>query len=541
MPQFWIIILWLGLLAFKPIDAHTDADVQLKVPRWVERGTSATLECLHDVDSSVLFKVSWFREEMKFFEFVKGRKPPFKNFTMEGAIIDWENSNESQVTLANVDFKLSGQFTCEVSMTSPLYTKASVEQFMNVFLPQTGPPVIRFRKRSPVAIGERLMALCNTTRARPAPHITWLINGKKVDEKHIRTHHVYSISGKNHRKPPQPHEQEEYNLLQAKQKKLQKQTIQQQYHESQQQPHTYTQQQYSIYQPQYHIPMIPDRWDKSLRTGRGWDYSVTQHKGGHHGHHGDGHRHAALPYNNPFGHLAIIHDIEFDDYELQHNYDNNKQHMDNTVKKHMDNMKKHRNSSSRKYRRHINENALGIIRSTLNSGGFGPQPPNMNNELGIPPNAGPMNAFAASYGRPLSHPGGGSGVAAAAAAVTEAQQEKGMFSVSQLNIELTEQHVGPNGRMELTCLSTIPSAVGPGEQFADYKTYSIKVDVGRTETTTISTTTPTIGMAALGNGVTPSSATSLAPSYNRITKIHNLWLHIFAIIFVFWRILKQQH
>lgn len=126
----------------------------------------------------------------------------------------WENSNESQVTLANVDFKLSGQFTCEVSMTSPLYTKASVEQFMNVFckfnissiiayemfsnaflvmikfyvlfffgyntVPQTGPPVIRFRKRSPVAIGERLMALCNTTRARPAPHITWLINGKKV-------------------------------------------------------------------------------------------------------------------------------------------------------------------------------------------------------------------------------------------------------------------------------------------------------------------------------------------------------------------------
>lgn len=72
------------------------------------------------------------------------------------------------------------------------------------------------------------------------------------------------------------------------------------------------------------------------------DYSVLQHKGSHHGHHGDGHRHSPLPYNNPFGHLAIIHDIEFDDYELQHNYDNNKQHMDNTVKKHLDNMKKHR-------------------------------------------------------------------------------------------------------------------------------------------------------------------------------------------------------
>jgi len=62
-------------------------------------------------------------------------------------------------------------------------------------------------------------------------------------------------------------------------------------------------------------------------------------------------------------------------------------------------------NSNRKYRRHINENALGIIRSTLNSGGFGPQAPNMNKELGIPSNAGPMNQLAAGYQRPLSHPG----------------------------------------------------------------------------------------------------------------------------------------
>jgi len=47
-------------------------------------------------------------------------------------------------------------------------------------VPQTAPPTIKFRKRTPFAIGEKLFALCNTTRGRPAPHITWLINGKKV-------------------------------------------------------------------------------------------------------------------------------------------------------------------------------------------------------------------------------------------------------------------------------------------------------------------------------------------------------------------------
>ncbi|XP_013103892.2 uncharacterized protein LOC106084618 isoform X1 [Stomoxys calcitrans] len=529
MFRFWIIVSCLGLFTPKSIghavsrrlfvvEGHTEAEVQLNVPRYVERGTNATLECLHDVDPSVLFKVSWFREETKFFEYVKGRKPPFKNFSMDGATIDRDNSNASQVTLTNVDFKLSGQFHCEVSMTSPLYTKASGEHLLSVFLPQTGPPVIRFRKRSPVAIGERLMVLCNTTRARPPPHITWLINNKKVDDKFIRTHHVYSISGKTHR--PRPPAEQELELSGAKQKKQQHQQQQKHHYDTQpQQQPQYFQPQYSVYHP-YHIN---DRYDKSR-----WSGSM--------GHHNRG----ASIFNNPFSSLTIMHDIDIDDYEIQQqhhgnsNFDN-KHHME-TVKKHFD-VKKHR--SNRKYR-HINENALGIIRSTLNSGGFGPQPANINNELGIPPNAGPMNAFAASYGgRPLSHPGGGSGVAAAAAAVTEAQQEKGMFSVSQLNIELTEQHVGPNGKMELTCMATIPSAVGPGEDFADFKTYTIKVEVQRMETTTFSTTTQSIGMAALGNGATPSSATS--PHYSRYRlhqpiHLHSLWMQLcLAIIFMLWR------
>ncbi|XP_037896455.1 uncharacterized protein LOC119641715 [Glossina fuscipes] len=526
MTQFWIIIfLYLGLITLPVIDGHTDAEVQLRVPRYVERGSSATLECIHDVEPIVLFKVSWFRDEVKFFEYVKGRKLPFKNFTLDGADIDWEYSNESQVTLANVDFKLSGQFHCEVSMTSPLYTKASSEHLMSVFLPQTGPPVIRFRKRSPVAIGERLFALCNTTRARPAPHITWLINGKKVDEKYVRTHHVYSLNGKTHRRSQQQQEQE-LEVLQAKQKKEQmsKMPDSQPFYSQQQQQYNH------IYQLPFHLPhLLTDRYDKSLRWSG--NRPMEDLSGLHKGHHHDGHHHGTIYYNNPFSALTIMHDIDIDDYhEIQHrNYDN--KHMD-TVKKHFD-MKKHRNSSSRKYR-HINDNALGIIRSTLNSGGFGPEPPNLNNNLGLPANAGPMTTFAASYGRPTIHASGSSAVIAAAAAITDLQQEKGLFSVSQLNVELTEQHVDISGRMEITCLATIPSAVGPGEQFADYKTYSIKLEVGRPEketSTTTSSTTPSIGMAALGNGITPSSATTSinARDFGCVLTLTNMllvsWLH----------------
>lgn len=44
---------------------------------------------------------------------------------------------------------------------------------------QMGPPKITISKRQ-FMVGEKLLANCSTSKARPAPHITWLINGKKV-------------------------------------------------------------------------------------------------------------------------------------------------------------------------------------------------------------------------------------------------------------------------------------------------------------------------------------------------------------------------
>lgn len=54
--------------------------------------------------------------------------------------------------------------------------------FIIVHIPivkQTGPPKIMFKKRLFV-VGEKLIANCTTSRAKPAPHITWLVNGEKV-------------------------------------------------------------------------------------------------------------------------------------------------------------------------------------------------------------------------------------------------------------------------------------------------------------------------------------------------------------------------
>lgn len=56
---------------------------------------------------------------------------------------------------------------------------------------QTGPPKILFKKKLFV-VGENLIANCTTTRAKPHPHITWLINGIKVKRNSIVSFMFYN-------------------------------------------------------------------------------------------------------------------------------------------------------------------------------------------------------------------------------------------------------------------------------------------------------------------------------------------------------------
>jgi hypothetical protein len=56
----------------------------------------------------------------------------------------------------------------------------------------------------------------------------------------------------------------------------------------------------------------------------------------------------------------------------------------------------------------------------------------------------------------------------------KALRNRVMHSSSQLSIQVSELHADEKGRLEISCVSTIPSKVGRGEQFADFKSYSIK-------------------------------------------------------------------
>lgn len=69
-------------------DGQSDVEVDLIAKKYVERGTSLTLICKHNVEPERLYKVTWLKGNGKVFEYINGRQPPYRNFSVPGAEID---------------------------------------------------------------------------------------------------------------------------------------------------------------------------------------------------------------------------------------------------------------------------------------------------------------------------------------------------------------------------------------------------------------------------------------------------------------------
>ncbi|KAJ3640592.1 hypothetical protein Zmor_027147 [Zophobas morio] len=54
-------------------------------------------------------------------------------------------------------------------------------------------------------------------------------------------------------------------------------------------------------------------------------------------------------------------------------------------------------------------------------------------------------------------------------------------SIKQLAIEVSELHVGDDGELRLTCMSTIPGYINPNEVYADERKTSVRIEIEMTE------------------------------------------------------------
>lgn len=73
--------------------------LELLMPRYAVRGGDVVLKCEHSVSLEQLYKVEWRKGDNKIFQYIKGRKPPFRYFPIPGA--------ELNVSLSNVVFGFS--------------------------------------------------------------------------------------------------------------------------------------------------------------------------------------------------------------------------------------------------------------------------------------------------------------------------------------------------------------------------------------------------------------------------------------------------
>ncbi|KAG5891904.1 hypothetical protein JTB14_013371 [Gonioctena quinquepunctata] len=66
----------------------TIACLELMMPRYAMKEGDVVLKCEHSVTPEQLYKVEWRKGENKIFQYIKGRKPPFRYYPTSGVKLD---------------------------------------------------------------------------------------------------------------------------------------------------------------------------------------------------------------------------------------------------------------------------------------------------------------------------------------------------------------------------------------------------------------------------------------------------------------------
>lgn len=175
--------LWLrAVFAFFMISgASCLRNVSLEVvPEIAERGQKVILRCHYNLEEAPLYSLKWYRGRYEFYRYTPSEEPSTKIFNVTGIYVDEENSNKSQVTLRDVNFALSGKFSCEVTADAPTFSTASGSKNLTVVsLPKVKPVIVSERERYDA--GDTLRANCSLPPSKPPAHLSFTLNNVAVE------------------------------------------------------------------------------------------------------------------------------------------------------------------------------------------------------------------------------------------------------------------------------------------------------------------------------------------------------------------------
>ncbi|XP_055389383.1 putative actin-fragmin kinase DDB_G0287957 isoform X2 [Condylostylus longicornis] len=154
-------------------------DVSVTVPTAVKRGDDAHLICNYDMENDTLYSVKWYKGRREFYRYTPKENPAMKIFPTTGVNVKQMSSNQSHVTLTNVQLNLSGKFSCEVSADAPSFHTTIVSGNMEVVeLPEQRPIITGIHSR--YRMGDLINGNCSSEFSKPAANLTWTINGIQV-------------------------------------------------------------------------------------------------------------------------------------------------------------------------------------------------------------------------------------------------------------------------------------------------------------------------------------------------------------------------
>ncbi|KAF7283580.1 hypothetical protein GWI33_023372 [Rhynchophorus ferrugineus] len=155
-------------------------DVKLTIePQIVQYRNHSTIKCTYDLEEDTLYSVKWYRGQYEFYRFTPRDTPSQKVFPAWGIHVDESSSNSTQVVIRDIDFNLSGNFSCEVTTDVPhIATGIDTQWMMVIQLPEFSPTISVGREL--LDVGNVLRANCSSPPSRPPVTLQFKLNDLMV-------------------------------------------------------------------------------------------------------------------------------------------------------------------------------------------------------------------------------------------------------------------------------------------------------------------------------------------------------------------------
>ncbi|XP_047476781.1 uncharacterized protein LOC125030646 [Penaeus chinensis] len=174
------------------VDSYTDKVVditELVVPENPRIGEDVTLTCRFRLEGHGhrLYTVNWWRGRDQFYTYKGNNADPKHSYIFEGIHVATNESTDHSVVLKNVSEITSGIFKCEVMGEGPSFRTAVKSKVMTVIVPPKQVEITSYLHPDTTLyrIGQMVQLNCTATGAKPKALITWEINGRPVEPKHI--------------------------------------------------------------------------------------------------------------------------------------------------------------------------------------------------------------------------------------------------------------------------------------------------------------------------------------------------------------------